>query len=251
MIVHFLAVNRLHTGGGTPNSSLCAESLSVPGPVTVEDEEEEEASVSDNSNKLSSVSSVLALLPQPSSEGTGSGCSGMFVDEDGDALPPYCTPIKTLLAHPATVGVGSIKGFLASEHYVVDPGVCVWCMKHLKTIEDHMCVWLNSQHKCEYCMHLKKLCKTIPHCYCVSTRALVKSLHDNTFLEQADCFAIKLEVHLWCHIPKNDNIHALWSLNQNLFWLVNTLHASHGWEPLLADQEEVEEEFFGGRVEGV
>ena len=250
-IVCFPAVNRLHTDGGMPNSSLCADPLSVPGPVAVEDKEEEEASISDNGNKLSLVSSVPALLPQPSSDETGSGHSRMFVDEDGDALPLYHTPVKTPSAHPAAVGVGSIKGFLASEHCVIDPGVCVQCVKCLETIKDHTCVQLNLQHKCEYCMHLKKPCETIPHHYHVSTRVLVKSLHNNTFLEQASCFAAELEMHLQHCVPKNDNIHALWLLNQNLFQLVNTLCASHSWEPLPADQEEVEEEFFGGSMEGV
>ena len=83
-IVCFLAVNRLHTGRGTPNSSLCADPLSVPGPVTVKDEEEEEASISDNSNKLSSVSSILVPLSQSSSGETGSGHSGMFVNKDSN-----------------------------------------------------------------------------------------------------------------------------------------------------------------------
>ena len=63
MIVCFPAVNRLHTGEGMPNSSLHANPLSVPGPVTIEDEEEEEASISDNGDKLSLVSSVPVLLP--------------------------------------------------------------------------------------------------------------------------------------------------------------------------------------------
>ena len=63
MIVHFLAVNRLHTSRGTLNNSLYTDLLSVPGPVAVEDKEEKEASVSNNSNELSLMSSVPALLP--------------------------------------------------------------------------------------------------------------------------------------------------------------------------------------------
>ena len=173
----------------------------------------------------------------------------MFVDEDGDALPPYCTPVKTPSAHPAAVGVGSVKGFLASEHYIIDSDVCIWCMKYLKTIKDHIYVWLNSQCKCEYCMCLKKLCEIIPCHYYISIRVLVKSLCNDTFSKQASCFAAKLEAYLQHHISKNNNIHALWLLNWNLFQLVNTLHTSHSWEPLPADQEEVKEEFFGGSVE--
>ena len=249
-IVRFPAVNRLHTGGGTPNSGLRADPPSVPGPVAVEDEEEEEASVSDNGDELSSVSSVPAPPPQPSSDETGSGRSGMFVDEDGDASPPYRTPVETPSAHPAAVGVGSVEGFLASERRVVDPGVCVRCVKRLETVEDHACVRPNSQRKCEYCARLKKPCETIPRRYRVSARALVESLRDDTFSERAGRFAAELEAHLRRRVPENDNVRALWSLNRNLFRLVNTLRAGHGWEPLPADQEEVEEEFFGGSVEG-
>lgn len=174
----------------------------------------------------------------------------MIVDRDGDASPPYHTPVETLSARPAVAGVSSVEGFLASEHRVIDPGICVQCIKHLETVRDHMCVQPNSQHNCKYCACLKKPCKTIPFCYCAPTKALVENLCDNTFLEQVGHFAAELEAYLQCCTPKNDNIHALWSLNHNLFHLMNTLHEGHSWE-LPVDREEVEEEFFRRSMEGM
>lgn len=38
---------------------------------------------------------------------------------------------------------------------------------------------------------------------------------------------------------------ALWSLNRNIFRLVNTQCSVQGWEPLPVETEEVEEELFG------
>lgn len=168
-IVCFCAVNQSHTNGGILNCSLPADPLLVPGPPvfelsrsevgggmpnsnpwvnppsvllpTTDEDNNDNDDGSDSSSNIepSLIFSVPALLPQPSSNGSVGGCSGMFMEED-DVLPPYWTPVKTLLTCPVKVGISTAVDFLALECCVIDPGICVCCIKYLESVEDHVCV---------------------------------------------------------------------------------------------------------------
>lgn len=70
--------------------------------------------------------------------------------------------VEIPFSRPAATRVGTVGEFLASEQRVVDPGVCVRCIKRLEIVPEHACAHPNSQRKCDYYTWLKKPCETIP-----------------------------------------------------------------------------------------
>ena len=77
---------------------------------------------------------------------------------------------------------------------------------------------------------------------------MVTSEQDEGFLEWVAEFTSELDSHFYIHVLSNEGTYTLWSINQNLFHLLNTTHSVQGWTPLPADEEEVEEEFFRGTI---
>lgn len=79
--------------------------------------------------------------------------------------------------------------------------------------------------------------------YRARTSTNIKSEHDDEIPVRVNTFGEELEAYQRRRmdaISKKETSHALWSLNRNMFWLVNMLCAVQGWESLPVEEEEVE-----------
>lgn len=66
----------------------------------------------------------------------------------GSDLSPNFKPSPVIL----------VEGFLLAKYYIYKVGIYICCLKYLSSDKKQLYVWVNSQRKCGYCVHLRKDC---------------------------------------------------------------------------------------------
>lgn len=87
----------------------------------------------------------------------------------------------SLLPNFKPSALASVEGFLASKHCVQEVGMCVCCLKHLRSNKQQACVQINNQRKCSYCARLGNDCQFIPHHYQAAAQLLEAGPQNKTF----------------------------------------------------------------------
>lgn len=220
------------------------EETSGSGSDSSDDGKSEDNEENKNGNINSNVSKAMPLSPVPQYATKEETVSSTLRALENSRLPA--------LSRPAFRSMESVDNSLASERGAKGPEICCQCIKYLQSNPDHCCTRPSAQLKCDNCARLNKPCQSIPLHYRAAAQNLIENPRDNDFESRVARLNNDLRVYFRRRgrrrMPDNDNSRAAWSINRNLFRLVNTLRTREFWQLLPAGEEEVEEGFFSGRI---
>lgn len=177
-----------------------------------------------------------------------------FIEQEAPSLRSENSEVDD---HPSCGEPPSLSPDDIPNASVVDPeadanqlrasGFCARCVRRLRKDSEHCYTRSNRFRKCDYCAQLKRPCTIVPRSLRQNVRLAVESARDEGFEERIARVSEELEAFGRRHDNVDEQTQAFWSINQNIFRLVNVERVRLGLGRYLLAKKKWRMNFLEGR----